>query len=57
MLEAKVTEVIALFMFLAYKQYIGGESYMEITYSKKLAHINSKNVENHRDAVFYFRWP
>jgi hypothetical protein len=44
---AKVTEAMALLRFLAHKHNINIESNMETMYSKKLAHISSKNNENH----------
>ena len=44
--SAKVTEAIALLRFLAHKHNVNIESNIETMYSKKLAHINSKNNEN-----------
>jgi len=44
-LDAKVTEALALLKFLAFKHDINTESLMETMYSKKLANINSKNTE------------
>jgi hypothetical protein len=44
---AKVTEAMALLRFLAHKHNVNIESNMETMYSKKLAHISSKNNENH----------
>lgn len=44
-LDAKVTEAIALLQFLARKYDINVESNIETMYSKKLSHINSKETE------------
>ena len=44
--DAKVTEAMALLKFLAHKHNVNIESNIETMYSKKLAHINSKNMEN-----------
>jgi hypothetical protein len=44
---AKVTEATALLKFLAYKHDLNIESNIETVYSKKLAHINHKDTENH----------
>jgi hypothetical protein len=44
---AKVTEATALLKFLAHKHNVNIESNIEAMYSKKLAHIESKeNVKN-----------
>jgi hypothetical protein len=45
-LDAKVTEAIALLQFLAHKHNINVESNIETIYSKKLSHINSKDAES-----------
>jgi hypothetical protein len=43
---AKVTEATALLKFLAHKHDINIESNMETMYSKKLAHISPKDMED-----------
>jgi hypothetical protein len=45
---AKVTEATALLKFLAHKHNVNIESNIETMYSKKLAHINSKNNTENR---------
>jgi hypothetical protein len=50
---AKVTEAIALLNFLAHKHNVNIESNIKIMYSKKLAHINSK--DNTTDNRWYVR--
>lgn len=42
--DAKVTEAIALLKFLAHKHNVNIESNIEMMYTKKLAHINSKKI-------------
>jgi hypothetical protein len=45
---AKVTEAIALLKFLAHKHNVNIEANIETMYSKKLAHINSRDTTENR---------
>jgi hypothetical protein len=45
---AKVTEATALLKFLAHKHNVNIDSNIQTMYSKKLAHINSKDNSNEK---------